>query len=106
MTDENRCIVLSTHQVRDLETLIDTIIILDNSKILLNNTIDQVCEKLLFKTIPSLDLPQQVLFSEMTPRGFSVVMNNPGREESKIDLEALFNVCTQQPDTIQRLFHV
>lgn len=102
---DGRCIILSTHQVRDLETLIDTIIILDNSKILLNNTIEQVCEKLLFKTVPTIDQPQDVLYNEFTPRGYSVVMNNPDAGESKIDLEALFNLCTQTPEKIQKLFH-
>ncbi|MDP4278624.1 MAG: ABC transporter ATP-binding protein [Bacteroidota bacterium] len=105
ITDENRCIVLSTHQVRDLETLIDTIIILESSKILLNNTTDEICEKLLFKTVTSLDQVEPILYSEFTPRGFSVVTTNPAGEDSKIDLEALFNVSIQQPDLIQQLFH-
>jgi len=103
--NDERCIILSTHQVRDLETLIDTIIILDNSKILLNNTTDEVCNKLSFRMMSTLDMPQDILYSEITPRGFSVIMKNPNAEESKIDLEALFNLCTQKPETVQQLFH-
>lgn len=106
LMEDNRCIVLSTHQVRDLETLIDTVIILENSKILLNKTIDQVCDKLFFDIITSLDQPKGVLFSELTPKGFSVIMNNPEHLESKIDLEALFNMCIEQPETINHLFNL
>lgn len=103
---DDRCIILSTHQVRDLETLIDTIIILENSKILINNSIEEVCEKLLFKTVPVIDQSKEVLHSEFTPRGYSVILRNPEKEESKIDLEALFNFSTQTPDRIQSIFNI
>lgn len=103
---EDRSIILSTHQVRDLETLIDTIIILDNSKILLNNTVEEICDKLLFDMIPAFNLPENVLYYELTPRGYSVVMTNPNNEESKIDLELLFNMCTQNPDLAHKLFNI
>lgn len=105
MMSDDMCIILSTHQVRDLESLIDTIIILEESKILLNNTIDQVCERLLFKTIPALDQPEEILFSEFTTKGYSVIMNNPDNIESKIDLESLFNLCIQSPEKIQKMFN-
>jgi ABC-2 type transport system ATP-binding protein len=103
--NDDRCIILSTHQVRDLETLIDKIIILENSKILLNNTIEQICEKLFFKIVPMIDQQENILYSEFTPRGYSVVTTNPDAEESKLDLETLFNLCTQMPEKIQQLFH-
>jgi len=105
LLDENRCIILSTHQVRDLETLIDTVIVLDNAHIVLDSTIEQVCDTLYFSTIASFDQPQGVLYSELTPKGFSVITQNQTHAESKVDMEALFNLCAQQPQTILELFH-
>lgn len=46
--DENRIIVISTHQVRDLQSLIDRVIILDDKKIQFNVSLDAVSEKLTF----------------------------------------------------------
>jgi len=102
---DDRCMVLSTHQVRDLESLIDRIIILDESKILLNQTTDAICEKLLFKTLMSLDNQPSVLYSEFTSKGFLAVFNNSDKVDSKLDLEVLFNFATQQPAVITSLFH-
>jgi ABC-2 type transport system ATP-binding protein len=46
-----RVILISTHQVRDLESLIDPIIIMDNREVLLNAGTDVIAEKLSFKTV-------------------------------------------------------
>jgi ABC-2 type transport system ATP-binding protein len=104
--DADRCIILSTHQVRDLESLIDTIIILDNKKILLDNTVDQICKRLIFKTLLSLDNQPDLLYSEFTPKGYIAVTKNGNGTESKIDLEVLFNMSTQNPDLIKQLFTI
>lgn len=103
--DDDCCIVLSTHQVRDLETLIDTVIVLNNANIVFNQSIDATCEQLHFSLSGSLDKPDNVLYAEMTPRGYSVITENSQGEESKVDLETLFNLCIQQPETIHRLFN-
>jgi len=39
MLTENKTFIIATHQVRDLETLIDTVVILDNGKIIFNQPI-------------------------------------------------------------------
>lgn len=103
---EDRCMVLSTHQVRDLESLIDRIIILDESQILLNQTTDVICEKLMFKTLMSIENQPDMLYSEFTPKGFLAVFNNTDKVDSKLDLEVLFNFATQQPTVIKQLFHL
>lgn len=105
LVDENRCIVLSTHQVRDLESLIDTVVVLDEGRIVLNERIEVICETLYFSTVASFDKPEGALYAELTPKGFTVITPNTHHEESKIDLEALFNFCTQQPQTISKLFN-
>src|ERR1035437_7011019 len=46
--DENRITIISTHQVRDLQSLIDNVIILNDQQIQFNVSMDQVSEKLIF----------------------------------------------------------
>jgi ABC-type multidrug transport system, ATPase component len=104
--NDERCLILSTHQVRDLECLIDTVIILDNSEVLLNNTTEQICDKLVFKTLLSLENQQGILYSEFTPRGYIAVFENTEAFDSRIDLEVLFNMSTQHPALIKHLFNL
>lgn len=102
---DDRCIILSTHQVRDLESLIDTVLILDESRILLDKTIEQICNKLVFKTLASLEGQNDVLYSEFTPRGYLAVTPNMNGIDSKIDLEILFNMTTQNANLIKQMFN-
>ena len=46
--DENRLFLISTHQVRDLHSLIDTVIILDDGEIVLVESVDSITHQLLF----------------------------------------------------------
>ncbi len=87
---ENRCILISTHQVRDLDNLIDALIVLSERTIILNSSLDDIAEKLLFSTLSSLE-NQNVLYSESTIKGYSVITPNTSGRSSKVDLELLFN---------------
>lgn len=102
---EERIIVISTHQVRDLESLIDPIIILDNSEVLLNATTEEIAEKLCFKNVTTVTDHDKVLYSEHSLRGFSIVTQNTDNETSKADLELLFNATLINQPQIKQLFN-
>jgi ABC-2 type transport system ATP-binding protein len=87
---ENRCIVISTHQVRDLESLIDTMLVLHNGEILVNSSLDEVGEKLSFGIFPD-SAGLSVLYEEENIRGKNVILQNTAKEFSKVDIELLFN---------------
>ena len=87
---ENRCIVISTHQVRDLESLIDTMLVLHNGEILVNSPIGEVEEKLIFG-IYSNSADISALYEEVNIRGKNVILPNTTKEFSKVDIELLFN---------------
>lgn len=85
-------IIISTHQVKDVENLIDPIIILTSDDVLLNASVQKICEKLLFEYDQAYR--PDALFSEHLPAGYmNVCVNNTG-EESNIDIEGLFNAVT------------
>ena len=87
--DEHRQIIISTHQVRDLHSLIDTILILDQGEILLNASVDQITEKLRFGVVETEEEAQDALYKEDTLRGIYTVSENTAHEESKMDIELL-----------------
>lgn len=101
-TDDTQTIIISTHQVRDLDSLIDAVIIIDNKKIIMNSTMEEIGNKLFFGIIKP---EEQVLYQNQTPFGLMGVKENTQEEESNISLELLFNTVTQQPKEIIRIFN-
>jgi ABC-2 type transport system ATP-binding protein len=102
--DENRIIIISTHQVRDLESLIDPVIILDNSEILLHASIAEITEKLAFKNLSVIEEPDKVIYAESSLRGHAVVMQNTDNEPGKVDLELLFNAALEKRKLLKEVF--
>ena len=102
-TAEDSTIVISTHQVRDLENIIDPIIILDRCDVLLNATVEEISEKLYFDY--GTTLHQGSLYSEQLPGGFIQVLLNSGQGESKVNIEALFNAVHRHKDLIKGMFN-
>ncbi|MDP3398320.1 MAG: ABC transporter ATP-binding protein [Bacteroidales bacterium] len=102
-SNDQSCIVISTHQVRDLENLIDPIIILDSNGVLLNETIERISNKLKFNfsTKPS----QDSLWCENSPGGYINVEKNTDGEESRVNIEALFNTTLSNKELIRNIFN-
>jgi len=101
-TAEDSTIVISTHQVRDLENIIDPIIIMDKKEILLNASIAEISNKLFFDY--GMELNSGSLFTEQLPSGFIQVYPNATLQESKVNIEALFNAVHKNKETIKELF--
>ena len=102
LIDDNQTVIISTHQVRDLESLIDTVLILDQRQILLNKTLNEIGEKLYFGPL----LPEEkALYSEPTPQGTIGVTARAGKEETAVSLELLFNAAITYPKEIQRIMN-
>lgn len=101
-TAEDSTLIISTHQVRDLENIIDPIIILDREDVLLNASLEEVCGKLYFDYSGQAD--PEALYSELLPGSSVQVTLNPAGVESKVNIEALFNAVHAHKDTIKALF--
>jgi ABC-2 type transport system ATP-binding protein len=103
--DENMTFIISTHQARDLESLIDPVIILDEGKIIFNQSIEEISNHLLVSLRSSPPGPEEALFSERTFEGYTVVTENHDHEDSHIDLETLFNAVINNSREVLRIFH-
>jgi ABC-2 type transport system ATP-binding protein len=91
--DDSRKLIISTHQVRDLDQLIDHLLILQNSRIQLDASIADLTEKLLFTRIQAEQV-DQALYSEKTFHGIQGIMPNPENIPSNLDMEMLFNAIS------------
>lgn len=102
--NDDRCLIISTHQVRDLDSLIDSIIIMDGHEIVFNEPVENITKKLLFRVADRNETDETVIYSEDSLRGLYQVKENTSGEESKLDIELLFNAIFADKKRIVNLF--
>ena len=102
--NENKCIIISTHQVKDLENLIDRITIIDEGKILFDQNIEEITKKLSFRFAFNEADASTALYRESSFNGNVIVAPNDQGEESKLDLELLYKAIVTNSDQITKLF--
>ena len=86
---DEQLIIISTHQVKDLENLIDPIIIMDRESVLMNASIEEITRRLTFGIEPAED--KDALYCQRDLRGYVTVRRNEYGIETPVDIEALFN---------------
>ena len=104
MSDE-RTIVISTHQVRDIDNVLDHVVIMNNSCVLLDESIARVTERLAFVESESPALAEEALYKLPTVQGNSLLLPNREGVETKLNLELLFGAVLANPEKIKELFH-
>lgn len=98
---EDRCIIISTHQIRDLDNLIDSVIVLNQNKVVLNASIFDIAEKVQFRKQQTIS--DEVLYAESSLGGFHAMVPNADGSDSKVDLELLFNGVLTEKEKITNL---
>jgi ABC-2 type transport system ATP-binding protein len=87
--NENRCVLISTHQVRDLASIIDHVIILDGGRIRFMQSTEAITDNLSFGLQTAIS-ENEVLYSEDVFGGKAAITKNHGKH-TEIDFELLFN---------------
>ena len=104
MTDE-KAVIISTHQVRDIDSLLDHVLIMDRSELLLNESVSNICEKLYFAEQSMNEPTDNALYVQPSVQGNSVILPNTSSEESKMNLEVLFNAMLAERVKMQAMFN-
>ena len=102
---EDQIVIISTHQVKDLTNLIDSIVMLDNGKIILAQDLYEIETKvqLLQSAHPELDTPS--IYRERVIGGYLHLVDNVNGEPSELDLEILFNSILNQKEKVLNLLN-
>ena len=105
LTDD-RIFVISTHQVRDVDSLIDPITILHEGRVLFEHGMAQVNDRLHMtrSTTPPSAEDEGLIYSEAAVGGYWAVWKGPDLSGGPIDLEILFNTVISRPDIYAELF--
>ena len=102
---DDKAVIISTHQVRDIDSLLDHVLIMDGSELLLNESVANICEKLYFAEQGMNELTDDALYVQASVQGNSVILPNTYGEESKMNLEVLFNAMLAERVKMQSIFN-
>ena len=102
---DDKAVIISTHQVRDIDSLLDHVLIMDGSKLLLNQSVSSICEKLYFAEQGMNEPTEGALYVQPSVQGNSVILPNEYGEDSKLNLEVLFNAILAERERMQQLFN-
>ena len=100
--DDESTLLISTHQAHDFENLLDHLVILGKGEILLNRSLDEISNRLLFARTDILQAESIYSEQDMSDH-FSILPNEDG-EENTPDIELLYKAVLQQPEKIQSMF--
>jgi ABC-2 type transport system ATP-binding protein len=102
---EDRSFIISTHQVRDMENLIDPIIILDEGKIVFFQDFENITQKLAITKESELPGEESLIYYESALGSYNIVKKNKGGEETKMNLEMLFNAVVNNTEKMNEIFN-
>ena len=102
---DDKAVIISTHQVRDIDSQLDHVLIMDGSKLLLNESVSTICEKLYFAEQGINELTEGALYVQPSVQGNSVILPNEYGEDSKLNLEVLFNAILAERERMQQMFN-
>ena len=100
--NDERCILVSTHQVRDLGNIIDQVTIIDEGKIIFDQSIEEISKEFAFGKIKDGE-EHEVIYSEEILGGKAAICKNKGMD-SEVDLELLFNGVINNREKINNEF--
>lgn len=93
---DDRTLIISTHQVHDVEALLDHILILDESRLKLNASTSAITDRYSFEFRQPSEMDADVLYAEPSLQGNSVIVRRrEGSPETQLNLELFFNAVTQ-----------
>lgn len=102
LVDETRMVLITTHHINDVASLLDHIVVFDQQQLLLNAPVNELSARM--RSVSSTTLADAaVLYSERIAGGYSSLLVNAPGEEGTLDLELLFKALYHRPDLIRQV---
>jgi len=97
--NENRIFIIATHQIRDVDTLLDHLLIMKNGSLVLDQNLYQLSIQYKISKSP-LDVDKAMYVQDELTGPYYLVKNDTN-DESKLDIEFLFNAVTTNTKPIE-----
>lgn len=102
--DDSRTIIISTHQVRDIDKVLDHVILMDNHRVMLDSSVADITRRLMFETTADMAQVAVADFSRKALGGFEIVRENVYGEDSDLNLETLFDFALADEKKLREIF--
>ena len=91
---DDKSIIISTHQVYDVDKILDHVIIMDRKGVKLDATMQEISSRYKFNFTTDRERAERALISLEVPGGFNIAepLTNPD-EETEVNLETLFELA-------------
>lgn len=103
MNDE-RSIIISTHQVHDIERLLDNVLIMDQQHLLFNQPICDIQSKLQFVNGSDPEVIEKSLYALPNIGGSMLILPNEDGQDTEVNLEVLFDFALHKPEMLNSFF--
>lgn len=103
--NDDRIFIISTHQVRDLDNILDTLIVIENGEVIFNQTTEEIQNTLTFQKVKNIEETDNILFTEKEFGGFSILTKSKGIGVTKVDIELLYKAINSDKETINNAFN-
>lgn len=98
---DDRTVLISTHQVRDIDRILDHVIITDSNHVIYNESVANTLNRLQFLTTTDKEEVSAALYSRPAVYGCEIVtLNHDGEAETDMNLELLFELALADPDRL------
>ena len=102
---EDKTIIISTHQVHDVDKMLEHIIILDDNRVIINQSVSNITNKVAFVAGSGKIDMADILYTQPTVSGNSIMMRNVNGEETQLNLELFYNALLTNKDAVSGLFN-
>ena len=102
---DDKAVIISSHQVRDIDSLLDHVLIIDEKQLLLNESVANICDKIYFAEQGANEPADEALYVQPSVLGNHVVLPNTCHEDSNMNLEVLFNAMLAEREKMQQMFN-
>lgn len=99
--NEERTLIISTHQVKDVELLLDHVVLMTPNEVVVNESIANLAQRIACKVLPQV--PENAIYSQPTLMGQAVMIPNDNNEDTQIDLELLFNAAIANANELKNI---
>lgn len=101
----DRTVIISTHQVPDIASLIDHVAIFDRQNIRLNASIADISSRLAFYSTSNSDILAKAIYTQPSIDGYDAIVPATGDVETEVNLVTLYQLATTKPEIIHDLFN-
>lgn len=102
--DDNRTILISTHQVRDIDRILDHIIITETNSVIFNRSVSDIISHLKFVTTDNSRLISEALYAQPSVGGSNIIIPNTDGDDTELNLESFFEFALADPQALNDAF--